>query len=138
MKQETCENCKKAFPCQKYCGKCGKLLNAKFPANSQCYFSHLGYKSEGGHKFCPDCGEPLAIDKNTATVISVITKQRREKEACPQKSSEESPPFIEINECPQCQSFNFSRVYGGRHNKKCNECGKYFEENASMIEYLSQ
>ncbi|MDX9913879.1 MAG: hypothetical protein RBS77_04830 [Candidatus Moranbacteria bacterium] len=58
-KRGSCPNCETAFPCNKYCTDCGRLLNPSFKINLQCHFSHLGYKSEGRHKFCPECGEKL-------------------------------------------------------------------------------
>lgn len=138
MEKESCESCANAFPCQKYCGECGKLLNPKFPVNPHCHFSHLGYKSEGGHKFCPNCGESLTTDDKTATMVSVTTRQRSKGGSYSRKSLEESKLFVEINICPQCQSPNFERIYGGRHNKQCIKCSKYFEENASMLEHLTR
>lgn len=130
MSEKTicCPNCEIALPCSKYCPKCGKLLNPKFPINPSCHFNHLGYKSEGGHRFCPECGETLIDDKNSAKIISagIILKGIGLIDNLPQKKSEK---FIPTERCPHCQSFSFSIIYGGKFKKRCNNCGKSFQEN---------
>ncbi|MFA6183526.1 MAG: hypothetical protein WC682_00310 [Parcubacteria group bacterium] len=51
--------------------------------------------------------------------------------------SEKNWKFIELNKCPQCNSANFERLFGGRFNKKCTKCNKAFEENSTLLKYLS-
>jgi len=120
--KEECPDCiANNLPCARHCGKCGRIINAWLQSGPYCIHKHAGYRSIGGHLYCPDCGKSLESEKETF-IIS--------RKSIPKKDWK-----ISQKECSHPTS---SKLFGGRFNRRCDICGEAFEENASEIEHLKR